>query len=202
VFAYLASRPPIVRVLVAAITVATLAVLWWAAGRDAGETIGRARLLCFAGYATFALTLLVVALIDLATAQIPDVITLPGALVFYGLSFTRPGTRWYDGLVGAIVGYAVPLAIRAYRRLKGGPEPLGLGVVKLLGAIGAYLGWRGALATLFGGSVVGMVAMGVAVARQVEDGAEPLPREVEFAPYLAIAAVGYIVLAPWLRTVL
>jgi Flp pilus assembly protein protease CpaA len=111
------------------------------------------------------------------------------------------------GLVGAAVGYAVPLAIRAYSGLRGRPEPLGLGVVKLLGAIGAYLGWLGALATLFGGTAVGLVVVVVlvgAAARQNEDAAEPLtaPTHLEFGPYLAIAAVGYIVLAPWVRTLL
>jgi leader peptidase (prepilin peptidase)/N-methyltransferase len=204
-FAYLHRRPRIVRALVAAIAVGVLAVLWWAAGRDAGEAVGRARLLCFVGYATFALAMMAVAIIDFATGEIPDLITLPGVVVFFGLSFARPNTVWYDGLIGAAVGYAVPLAIRTHRRMKGEDEPLGLGVVKLMGAIGAYLGWPGALAALFGGGVIGVFAVLVGVAaRHDDDGSEPLTEKtrVEFGPYVAVAAVGYIVFAPYLQTML
>jgi leader peptidase (prepilin peptidase)/N-methyltransferase len=205
-FAYLRSQSPIVRVLVAVMTVGVLAVLLWAAGRDAGELVGRARLFCFAGYATFALTMLAVALIDLATGEIPDRITLPGVVVFCALSFARPGTLWYDGLVGAAVGYAIPLAIRAYHRMTDRPEPLGLGVVKLLGAIGAYLGWWGVLVTLFGGAALGLLAVAVRAAarRSEDDGEEPLTAatRLEFGPPLAVAAVSYVVFAPWIRTLL
>ena len=58
---------------------------------------------------------------------------------------------------------------------------MGFGDVKFMGAIGAFLGWDGALMTFFLGSLVG--ALGGAVHRLVTGDAY-----VPFGPFLAIGA--------------
>jgi leader peptidase (prepilin peptidase)/N-methyltransferase len=40
-------------------------------------------------------------------------------------------------------------------------EAMGFGDVKLMGSIGAFCGWKGAVFSIFGGAVLGIVAFGV-----------------------------------------
>jgi len=81
--------------------------------------------------------------------------------VFYALGQLLPERAWWEGLVGIAIGYGVPWAIgEAYYRLTG-REGLGLGDGMLLALVGALLGWRGVVASLFGGSLIGSV-IGVA----------------------------------------
>jgi leader peptidase (prepilin peptidase)/N-methyltransferase len=64
-------------------------------------------------------------------------------------------------------------------------EGLGGGDIKLIAMIGAFLGWRGALFTIFFGSVLG-VAGGVFAMRKGSDG---LKTAIPYGPYLCAAAL-------------
>jgi leader peptidase (prepilin peptidase)/N-methyltransferase len=97
--------------------------------------------------------------IDLEHQILPNSITLPGILV--GLMFsaiTPPG--WRDALLGTLLGagvlYGIAAAYYAVRREEG----LGMGDVKMLAMIGAFLGWKAVLVTLvlssFSGAAIGM----------------------------------------------
>ncbi|MGH9348164.1 MAG: prepilin peptidase [Vicinamibacterales bacterium] len=107
----------------------------------------------------FACSLIVLFAIDLEYQLLPNVITLSGIVIGLLFSvFVPPG--WVDSLIGIVLGGAVPYAIaEAYFRLRG-EEGLGMGDVKMLAMIGAFLGWKLMLLTLvlasFAGSVVGL----------------------------------------------
>ena len=145
-------------VLVEAVTGALFGVAWWFAVVAArGLEPLDARLWHFAVYAAFIYVLVVIAFIDLDHKLILNKITVPSIAIFYAASFLWPARHWYDGVVGAAVGYGLPWAIgevyyRVTRR-----EGMGLGDGMLLALVGALLGWRGVLVALFGGSVVGSV---------------------------------------------
>lgn len=144
--------------LVEAVTGALFAFAWWAAVdvRAHFEPID-VRLIRWAVYAAFAFVMVVITFIDLDHKLILDKLTYPSIAVFYGLSFLVPGRTWYDGLIGAAVGYGVVWTVaEVYYRLTG-REGLGLGDGKLLAIVGALLGWRGVVVTLFGGSLLGSV---------------------------------------------
>ena len=66
-----------------------------------------------------------------------------------------------------------------------GREGMGGGDVKLLAMIGAFLGWKGALFTIFIGSLLG-VAGGIWAMRKGKDG---LKTAIPFGPYLCVAAL-------------
>ena len=66
-----------------------------------------------------------------------------------------------------------------------GREGMGGGDIKLIAMIGAFLGWRGALTTIFLGSVLG-VAGGLLAMRRGEEG---LKTAIPFGPYLCAAAL-------------
>jgi leader peptidase (prepilin peptidase)/N-methyltransferase len=107
----------------------------------------------------FACALIVLFAIDLHHQILPNVITLPGIVAGLAASwFLPPG--WLSALIGAIAGGGILLAIaEAYYRVRG-QEGLGMGDVKMLAMIGAFLGWPLMVLTLvlasFAGSVVGV----------------------------------------------
>jgi leader peptidase (prepilin peptidase)/N-methyltransferase len=106
-----------------------------------------------------ACSLIVLFVIDLQHRILPNVITIPGVVVGFVLSlWTPPG--WVSSLIGIVLGGLVPYTIaEAYFRLRG-HEGLGMGDVKMLAMIGAFLGWKLMLLTLvlasFTGSLVGL----------------------------------------------
>lgn len=97
--------------------------------------------------------------IDLHHQILPNVITLPGIAIGFLFSlFGPPG--WMSSLIGIVLGggilYAIAGAYYAVRREEG----LGMGDVKMLAMIGAFLGWKAVLVTLilasFAGALVGL----------------------------------------------
>ncbi len=106
----------------------------------------------------FACAMVVLFVIDLRHHILPNVITLPGIVV--GLVFSllfAPG--WVSSLIGVVAGGGVLFLIaEAYYRVRG-IEGLGMGDVKMLAMIGAFLGWPLMIVTLvfasFAGSLVG-----------------------------------------------
>jgi leader peptidase (prepilin peptidase) / N-methyltransferase len=110
----------------------------------------------------FACALIVLFAIDLEHQILPNVITVPGIAAGLVASwFLPPG--WLSSLIGALAGGGVLLAIaEAYYRVRG-QEGLGMGDVKMLAMIGAFLGWPLMILTLvlasFAGSVVGVALL-------------------------------------------
>ena len=166
--------------VVEAVTGALFGVAWWMAvvAPQGFEPFDR-RLLHFLVYAGFCFVMVVIAFIDLDHKLILNKITVPSIAIFYAAAFLWPERHWYGGLVGAAVGYGLPWAIgEVYYRITH-REGLGLGDGMLLALVGALLGWRGVLVTLFGGSVIGSV-IGIAALLVGRD-REPAP-EAGMAP--------------------
>jgi leader peptidase (prepilin peptidase)/N-methyltransferase len=105
-------------------------------------------------------SLIVLFAIDLEHHLLPDAVTLPGIIVGFLFSFvTEPG--WLASLIGIIVGGGTLYAIaELYYRVRR-EEGLGMGDVKMLGMIGAFVGWKLTLVTLmmasFAGSLIGLL---------------------------------------------
>ena len=198
--------------LVEALTGVLFGVAWWFTLGTGGLFDGTVELrtLRFAIDALFVLVMVVVTFIDIDHKLILNKVTIPSIVLFYGASLLLPERRWWEGLVGAAIGYGVPWLIgEIYYRVRK-VEGLGLGDGMLLAVIGALLGWRGVVFSLFGGSVIGSVigiAALAAARRHAEDApegsAEPeqptlMKTELPFGPFLACAAVLYVFAEPWL----
>ncbi len=96
-----------------------------------------------------------------------------GALRSIGGSALGFGILWIIGYVGSII----------FKK-----EAMGFGDVKLLGAIGAFLGWRAVLFTLLVSSLVGSV-VGVIL---VFAGKKDMQSRIPYGPYLALGALIWI----------
>lgn len=132
----------------------------------------------------FACAMLVLLVIDLTHRILPNVITLPGILVGFLFSFLGP-PGWMDSLVGIVAGGGVLLLIaEAYFRVRG-QEGLGMGDVKMLAMIGAFLGWKLMLVTLVISSVLGSaIGMGIIAAKKGD-----MRYALPFGTFLAIGAI-------------
>ncbi len=136
--------------------------------------------------AIFCSILLVLAFIDLEHLILPDRLTLGGALL--GL-LLFPWLPWRgsfgDHLVGLGLGPGLLLGLYglwyALRRAEG----LGLGDVKMMATVGAFLGWQGSLLTLFLGTLLALV---VALA-YMATGRMGLKNKIPFGPFLALGAL-------------
>ncbi len=137
----------------------------------------------------FACALIVLFVTDLQHKILPNAITLPGIVVGCVCSlFLPPG--WRDSLIGIVIGGGVLYAIaEGYYRIRG-HDGLGMGDVKLLAMIGAFLGWKLVLLTLVMASFSGAV-FGVAVIASSRG-------DMKYAlPFGTFLAVGAVIAAAW-----
>ena len=132
--------------LIEAITAATFGLAWWYFGPGA----------LLASRLVFACALIVLFAIDLEHHLLPNAITLPGIAIGFLFSLiTEPG--WLASLIGILAGGgSLYLIAEAYYRVRH-EEGLGMGDVKMLAMIGAFLGWKLTLMTLMLASVSGSV---------------------------------------------
>jgi leader peptidase (prepilin peptidase)/N-methyltransferase len=122
--------------------------------------------------------------IDIDHRIIPDELSLTGIAAGILLSFL-PGGDWKGSLIGGVLGGGVLYGTAAAYEKITGREGMGGGDVKLIAMIGAFLGWKGALFTIFCGSILG-VAGGLFAMRKGDEG---LKTAIPFGPYLCAAAL-------------
>lgn len=131
----------------------------------------------------FVALLIALAAIDLETFRLPNVMTISGTCVGLVCSVAAPpGLR--DAVLGAVCGAGLLLAIRWAWLKMTGTDAMGLGDVKMLGMIGAFLGWQQVWLVLLLSTIAG-AAVGVAmIARGSGTGRTRLP----FGVFLALGA--------------
>jgi leader peptidase (prepilin peptidase)/N-methyltransferase len=128
--------------------------------------------------------LIVLFMIDLEHQLLPNAITLPGIVVGFLFSFVTP-VGSVESLIGILVGGGVLYAIAAGYYFLRKEEGMGMGDVKMLAMVGAFLGWRAVLLTLVLSSFTGAV-LGVLIMRWQR---QNLRYALPFGTFLSIAAV-------------
>jgi len=137
---------------------------------------------------TFCSLLLIIALIDLDTGYIPDILSLPGIALGFAFSFFTPRLSWWDSLLGIILGGGIFYLIAEGYALVRRKEGLGGGDIKLLGMIGAFIGWQGVAFTILVSSVSGTIIALPLMWRSGKGIGSALP----YGPFLAFGAVSFI----------
>lgn len=149
--------------------------------------------LAFVSYFIFSAALVVISFIDIDVRIVPNVISLPGIVI--GLLFSLlaayvtsdPSSAIptpLSALLGVLIGGGFLLATALiYEKLRG-REGMGMGDVKLLAMIGAFLGGEAIFLTLFlaslTGAVVGLASGGGRYAK------------IPFGPFLCSGALIYL----------
>jgi len=107
--------------------------------------------------------------IDLDHMIIPDVFTIGGAAAGLLLSVALPSLHGQasdyfviasvhsgrEALLGLFVGSGLVLWIALFAEVILKKEAMGFGDVKYLGALGTFVGWKGAVFGMFGGAILG-----------------------------------------------
>jgi leader peptidase (prepilin peptidase) / N-methyltransferase len=144
-------------------------------------------------YFTFISALIVITFIDIDHRIIPDVISLPGIPAgFLAASFLMPSMSWKASLIGILAGGGSLLAVAWIYSLITKKEGMGGGDIKLLAMIGAFIGLKGVLFTIFAASAIGTIA-GIAVMLKSGKG---MKLAVPFGPFLSVGAILYIFFGP------
>jgi leader peptidase (prepilin peptidase)/N-methyltransferase len=138
--------------------------------------------------------LIALTFIDFDTQLLPDSLTLP--LLWGGLIANLFGVfvPLSDAVIGAIAGYLALWVVYWLFRLIRGKEGMGYGDFKLLGALGAWLGWQMLPLIVLLSSVVGAVIGILLIVFKGRDHNVPLA----FGPYLAIAGAVALFFGPTL----
>lgn len=130
------------------------------------------------GYLYFTWALLVVSVVDLMKSEIPHKVTIPGILIGFIYAFLSSlgmapnlsalgfmNDLWYgplaDSILGAFSGGGILFTIGfLWKKIKN-VEAMGFGDVMLMTMVGAFLGWKAILVTLFlssfGGTLAGVI---------------------------------------------
>jgi leader peptidase (prepilin peptidase)/N-methyltransferase len=148
--------------------------------------------LAAAAGALYGSLLIALAMIDAEHLLLPDRITLPGIALGLGLSHWLPWSGLPAALLGAALGGAVLLGLWGGWLLLRGEEGMGLGDVKMLAMIGAFLGWRGMLVALFVAALAGS-AVGLAL---LASGRGGLKTRLPFGTFLALGGLAGLFAGP------
>ncbi|TPQ46466.1 prepilin peptidase [Burkholderia ubonensis] len=129
--------------------------------------------------------LLAMSAIDIRTGYLPDSMTLP--LLWAGLALNLAGmfTSLQSAVIGAMSGYLFLWSIYWLFRWLRGIEGIGFGDLKLLAALGAWMGWAALPQVVLFAAVTGAIVGLVATWRGHMRFEEPIP----FGPFLAAGGV-------------
>jgi leader peptidase (prepilin peptidase)/N-methyltransferase len=131
--------------------------------------------------------------IDLDYLVIPDALTIGGVVAGISLSYLIPSLQGKEDAVDAMIRSALSASVAggflwlvakvASWLLQ--KEAMGIGDVKLLAALGAFLGWQSLPFILAVSSLIGTI-IGIGILKQRK---QKLGIKVPFGPYLALAAL-------------
>lgn len=138
--------------------------------------------------------------VDFEFMIIPDRVTLGGIIAGLALSALVPSLhgsdRWTDSLLqsalGAGVGWAMLWTVSVIGRIIFRKDAMGFGDVKLIGAIGAFLGWKAVLFTIMVSSLFGSIVGITLVAMKKKE----MQSRIPYGPYLALAALVWLYWGP------
>ncbi len=136
----------------------------------------------------FILLLIIATFVDLEHMIIPDEISIGGIIIGFIISFFRNDITWLQSLIGIILGSGILLLIIKGYFLLTKKEGMGGGDVKLLGMIGAFLGYNSIFFVIFFSSMVG-TAVGIPFILLKSKGKG---YAIPFGPFLSVAAVIYL----------
>ena len=136
-------------------------------------------------YIILSSALIIIAFIDLNEQIVPDVISLPGIGVGLILSFFVPYLSFINSALGVVVGGGIILIIALVGSMIFKKEAMGGGDVKLAAMMGAFLGWRYIIISLFLGFFLGALVGIFLVLSKIKSKEDMVP----FGPFIALGSL-------------
>ncbi len=131
--------------------------------------------------------------VDFEHMIIPDRVSLGGMVAGLICSALAPSlhgeTEWHRAVIVSLIGLAAGsgslYSVGVLGKLAFKKDAMGLGDVKLLGGLGAFLGWQAVVFTIMVSSLFGsIVGVSLIVSRKKE-----FQSRIPYGPYLALAAI-------------
>ena len=135
-------------------------------------------------YIILSSALIIIAFIDLNEQIVPDVISLPGIVIGFILSFFVPYISFINSALGVVVGGGIILIIGMAGSVIFKKEAMGGGDVKLAAMIGAFLGWRYIIISLFLGFFIGALAGIFLIMSKIKSREDTVP----FGPFIVLGS--------------
>ena len=135
-------------------------------------------------YIILSSALIIIAFIDLNEQIIPDVISLPGIVMGFILSFLVPYISFINSALGVVVGGGIIFIIGLAGSVIFKKEAMGGGDVKLAAMIGAFLGWRYIVISLFLGFFLGSLAGIFLIMLKIKSREDTVP----FGPFIVLGS--------------
>ena len=136
-------------------------------------------------YIILSSALIIIAFIDLNEQIVPDVISLPGIVVGFILSFFVPYISFINSALGVAAGGGIILIIGLGGSVIFKKEAMGGGDVKLAAMVGAFLGWRYIIISLFLGFFLGALAGIFLILSKIKSREDAMP----FGPFIVLGSM-------------
>ncbi len=161
----------------------------------------------------FASIMIFCTFVDVDTMMLPDSATIGGTILgvivstaipnLHGVHFTdypfavSAIASFISAVIGVVVGSGILYWLRILGQVAFRKEAMGEGDVLLLGCIGAFCGWQGAVFAIFGGSLIGSIIMIPSIMlmslfkKKEEHSDDDMQGAIPFGPWLALGGVLY-----------
>ncbi|VGO14992.1 Leader peptidase PppA [Pontiella desulfatans] len=147
----------------------------------------------FVPYWVMVFGLILGSMVDFDEMWLPDRCTIGGMIIGPIFSFLIPAMHGaethlgglIDSLIGLAVGFGSLWSVSVIGKLVLKKDAMGFGDVKLMGALGAFLGWESIIFIVFVSSLIGTI-VGVSF---IAAGNKEWQSKIPFGPYIALAAV-------------
>ncbi len=134
--------------------------------------------------------------VDIDEMWIPDRTTIGGMIAGPIFSFLIPSMHGVEGhlasliqsLIGLAVGFGLLWSVAFFGKLVLKKDAMGFGDVKLMGALGAFLGFESVIFIVFVSSLLGSV-IGISL---IACGQKEWQGRIPFGPYIALAAIIWV----------
>lgn len=152
--------------------------------------------LVLAPYLVLTFGLLLGTFVDIDEMWIPDRVTIGGMIIGPIFSFLIPSLHGAEGhvgglvesLIGLMVGFGSLWSVALIGKLVLKKDAMGFGDVKLMGTLGAFLGWQSIVFIVFVSSLLGTI-IGVSL---IAFGKKEWQSKIPFGPYIALAAILWV----------
>jgi len=135
-------------------------------------------------YIILSSALIIITFIDLNEQIIPDEISLPGIVIGFIISFFVPYISFINSALGLLAGGGIILIIALGGSAIFKKDAMGGGDVKLAAMIGAFLGWRYIIISLFLGFFIGALAGIFLIISKIKSREDIVP----FGPFIVLGS--------------